>query len=105
MTKGNYYRFKTKRWFQEQGYFAEYMEQNQRLYIKGRVIFVKRDIAGADGFAMNEKEIIFWQAKLNKENIAKAIKDFNKYPYPDCVQRWVVVWTPRAREPQIVEVT
>ena len=102
--RGNYYKFKTKRWFREKGYFSEYLEQNQRIYVKGKVIFVKRDLAGADGFEMDGREIIFWQAKLNTQNIAQAIKDFHKYPYPPCVERWVVVWKPRAREPQIVEV-
>lgn len=103
--KGTYYRLKTKKWFKEKGYFCEYLEKTQRIYTKGKVIFIKRDIAGADGLAMNEKEIIFWQAKLNTANIASAIKEFHKFPYPDIVQRWIVVWTSRVREPQIVEVT
>jgi len=104
MTKGNYYRVKTKKWFQDKGYFTEYLEKNQRIFIKGRVIFIKRDLFGADGLSMNGKEMIFWQAKLNSDNIAKAVKEFNQFPYPSFVQRWIVVWTPKAREPQIVEV-
>ena len=102
--KGNYYKFKTKRWLRDKGYFCEYLEQNQRIYVKGRVIFIKRDLAGADGFAMDGKDIIFWQTKLNRKNVAEAVKEFKKYPYPACVQRWIVVWTPRDREPYIEEV-
>jgi len=104
MNKGNYYRIKTKKWFQDKGYFTEYLEKNQRIFTKGRVIFIRRDVAGADGLAMNGKELIFWQAKLNSDNIAKAFKEFNKFPYPNFIQRWIVVWKPRGREPQIVEV-
>ena len=104
MNKGSYYKYKTKKWFIEKGYFCEYLEINQRLYIKGKIIFIKRDLAGADGFAMDGKEIIFWQAKLNKAHIAEAIKEFHKFPYPPSVIKWIIVWEKRAREPQIVEV-
>ena len=102
MAKGNYYKYKTKQWFKMDGYFCEYVEQNQRIFIKGRVIFVKKDLAGADGIAMDKDRIIFWQCKLNKSHIAQAIKEFNKYPYPEFVDRWVIVWVPKAREPIVV---
>lgn len=102
--KGNYYKYKTKKWFEDDGYYSEYLEKKQRIFTKGRVIFINRDLAGADGFAMNKNEIIFWQCKLNKTHISDAIKEFNKYPFPDCVKRWIVVWEPRARAPHIVDV-
>ena len=38
MNKGSYYKYKTKKWFIEKGYFCEYLEINQRLYIKGKII-------------------------------------------------------------------
>ena len=101
---GNYYKLKTKKWFRDQGFFCEYLEQNQRIYVQGRVIFIKRDLAGADGFAMNGKQIIFWQSKLSTNNIAQAIKEFYKYPYPPCVDRWVIVWTKGCGAPNIQEV-
>ncbi len=102
--KGNYYKTKTKKWFEKEGYFSEYLEKNQRIFTKGKVIFIKRDTAGADGFAMNEDRIIFWQCKLNHGHIADAVKVFNQFPFPKCVERWIVVWVPRAREPEIIEV-
>ena len=102
--KGNYYKLKTKKWFQDKGYFCDYLEKMQRIYTKGKVIFIKRDVAGADGLAMNGQEMIFWQCKLNKKNIAEAIKEFNKFPYPKCVERWIIVWKPRVKEPEIIVV-
>ncbi len=109
MNKGTYYKTKTKKWFQKDGFHVEYLEKNQRIFVKGKVIFIKRDVFGADGLAMNTEKMIFWQCKLNKKNIAEAIKEFNKFPYPKacpqkCIERWIVVWTPRAREPEIIEV-
>jgi hypothetical protein len=105
--KGDYYRYKTKKWFQDLGYKTEYLEQRQRIYTKGKVIFVKRDLFASDGLSMNEDLMIFWQCKLNKKNIADAIKEFSKFPFPDSkeVERWIVVWEPRKREPEIIKVS
>ncbi len=102
--KGNYYKYKTKRWFTGEGYFCEYLEKTQRIYSAGKVFFIHKDLAGADGFAMNKDRIIFWQCKLNKSHIAGAIKEFQKYPFPDCVERWVIVWQKGQSNPDIVEV-
>ncbi len=101
---GNYYKLKTKKWFKDQGYFCEYLERNQRLFLPGKIIFIKKDLAGADGISMNGKEIIFWQAKLTNHNISEAIKEFNNYPYPPFVERWVIVWTKGGRKPEITKV-
>ena len=101
MNRGNYYRRKTKKWFEDKGYFADYLEKNQRIFTNGQIIFIKKDVAGADGMAMNGKEMIFWQSKLGNKNVAKAIKEFKSYPYPPSVGRWIIVWTPRGREPYI----
>jgi hypothetical protein len=103
-SKGNYYKLRTKKWFIAKGYACELLEKLQRIYIKGQVIFIKRDVFGSDGLAMNSEEIIFWNSKFGKLNIAKGIKEFHEHPYPTIVKRWVVVWEFRAREPEIVEV-
>ena len=107
VSKGNYWRLKTKQWFLDKGYSCEYLEKIQRLYTKGRIVFIKKDIFGADGLAMDGDKAIFWQCKLGKKNIAQAIKEFEKYPYPydhNVVERWIVVWTPRKKEPEVIVV-
>ena len=116
MSKGQYYKHKTKKWFEDKGYFCDYVERLQRIFItkrrkkgiateqEGRILFRKKDWAGADGIAMNEQEIIFWNSKLGKKNLAEGLKEFLKYPYPSCVKRWVIVWEKKAREPEIYDV-
>ena len=106
MTKGNYYKYKSKKWLEEKGYKVEYLEKLQRIYDKknNKVIFVKVDLFASDILAISKDEIIFVQVKLNKKNIAEAIKEFNKYPFPNFATRWVLVWTPRVGEPEIVNV-
>ena len=105
MNKGNYYKYRTKKYFINEGYSTEYVERNQRIFIKGQIIFKKQDVFGADGVSMKKDQIVFWQCKLNKKNIAPAVKEFKKFPFPKFVDRWIIVWIPRAREPQIIKVT
>lgn len=101
--KGNYYKYKTKKFFEKEGYICEYLERLQRIYKNGKVIYIKKDTFGADIIAMNENEICFIQSKLGKKNIDKGIKEFQKYPYPKFVRRILVVWEKKKREPEIIE--
>lgn len=104
MSRGDYYRWKTKKWFQKNGYSVEYVEVYRRIVKDGKVLLLKKDLFGADMIAMNGQEIVFANSVLYKKNIAKHVKEFEKYPFPDCVERWVVVWEKGKREPDIVEV-
>jgi hypothetical protein len=107
--KGTTYRYKTKRWFETLGYWTDYLEKNQRLFISGKIIFIKKDVAGADGISMNGKEIIFWQSKFNAEqlsnHIPEAIREFAKFPYPNAenIKLWIVAWKYRQRLPLIID--
>jgi len=104
--KGNYYKRKTKQYFKDLGYDVEYIEKLQRIYSKGKIIFIKRDLFFSDGLSINDDEIIFWQSKLNKKNIADAFKKYSEMKMPKCkqIKKWIIVWTPRAREPEIINV-
>jgi hypothetical protein len=108
MNKGNYYKKKTKDWFEKQGYVCEYLEKVQRIYTKNNLIFVKRDLFGADILAFNNQEIIFVQVKSGEKNtginVKKAIEEFKKYPFPHFVKRWIIIWRPRQTEPEIIDV-
>ena len=103
-SKGNYYKLRTKRWLEKKGYQVSFLERLQRIYVKGKVIFIKKDQMASDLLAVSESEIIFVQVKLNRNNIAQAVKEFSKFEFPAFVGKWIVVWEVRAREPEIIEV-
>lgn len=103
VSKGNYYRLRTKKWFEKKGFWVETIEKTQRIFVKGMVIFKKSDLAGADLLAMDGAQIIFANSVFGKKNVASHLKEFAKYPYPAFVERWVVVWEKGWREPEIIE--
>lgn len=108
--KGNYYKKKTKEWFEKRGYQVQLTEFMCAMVVKGKCFYRKIDIFGSDGISMNGKEIIFWNSKATttdrKDGISKmksdAKKEFEKYQFPNNVKRQAVIWIPR-KEPIIVE--
>lgn len=116
--KGNAYKYKTKKFFIENGYECEYTEKVQ-YFKKGPsspMIFLKKDLFGSDGIAMNEKEIIFWNSKCLFESdlepskldsiCADTVKDFAKHKIPNLpfVSMKLVLWQPR-KKPLFVDLT
>lgn len=104
VSKGNYYRLKVQKYLEKDGYMVAKLETKQRIYSPKGVFWKTSDVFAADLLAIREDDIIFVQVKSNAGDIAKGIRDFLIYPYPPCVQRWVVCWEPRAHEPIIQEV-
>lgn len=105
MSKGQYYKIRTRNWFKKQGYQTELLEKAQRILTKtGKIVWIKKDVFGADGLAMNKEEMIFWNAKFGKKNIAQGLKEMEKFTWPEYIKRWVIAWEFRAREPIIAEV-
>ena len=102
--KGNYYKVKTKEYFIEKGYVVEYLEKYQSIFIPKtkKVFHIKKDLFASDILAMNGEDIIFINSVLGKEHLAEHIREFQKYPFPKFVKRWIVAWTPRVKEPDIV---
>ena len=58
-SKGDYYKYKTKRYFIAKNYSTEYLERNQRIFRGGQIFFKKQDVFGADGVSMKKNQIIF----------------------------------------------
>lgn len=108
--KGNYYKRKTKKWLEEKGFEVEYIERYQRFFNKknNSVGYIKQDLFGSDMLAIKEDQIIFVQSKYNEKskskNVASAIKEFKKHKFPEFTDQWIVVWTLRVREPDIIDV-
>lgn len=107
--KGNYYKLRTKKWLQEQGYEVVNMEVQRRVFIPARpgfpekVLFIKQDLWGADLLASNRKELIAVQVKTHTTDIARGVKALCAAPWPGSVKMWVVLWPYRGREPVITE--
>lgn len=110
VSRGNYYKRKSKEWYESKGYTVQLTEFACGMIIKGRCIYRKIDIFGSDGIAMNGDEIIFWNSKATmpevKDGVTKmkssAKLEFEKYPFPKNVRRQAIIWLPR-QEPIIFD--
>jgi len=102
--KGNYYRLKTKKWLEKDGYQVAILECRQRIFTPKGIIFIGRDVWASDLMAANKEDLIFIQVKSNKVDIVKGMAEFKKYLFPSFVKKWVVYWESRAKEPIITEV-
>lgn len=107
-SRGNYYKNRTKLWYEARGYTVQLTEFTcARMIPGGRVVYKKIDIFGSDGIAMNGKEIIFWNSKSVQDGqIARekstGKKEFLQYPFPPLVKLHLVIWEPR-KKPKVYE--
>lgn len=110
-SRGNYYKKKTKEYFEKLGYTTQITEfMCGRAIPGGRIIYVKKDVFGSDGISMNGDEVIFWNSKHCSTNdpnniktqIRKAKKEFGSFPFPKGVSLQIVMWLPRVRKPDII---
>jgi len=107
--RGNYYRKKSKEYYEKLGFTVQITEfVCGRMIAPGKMIYQKRDVFGSDGIAMNGKEIIFWNSKsITTGRLAiekcEGKKEFEKYPFPDCVKRQLIIWKPREK-PIIIDI-
>lgn len=99
--KGNYYRLKTKKFFEADGYEVVNSEVRKAMPIKGRLVWIATDIFASDLIAMNGEEMIFIQVKANRTDVSKAVIAFSKHNFPATVRRVVVWWPPRSSVPEI----
>lgn len=106
--KGNYYKLRTKKWLEKKGYDVATMEKMYRVFNpKSKdVIYTKQDQFGSDLLAMNRDELVFVQVKFNtaRGKINEAMREYARFPFPDFVNKWIVVWERGAREPEIIEI-
>ena len=110
VSRGNYYKKKTKDWFEKQGYTTQLTEfLTTRPIGGGKVIYVKKDVFGADGISMNGEEIIFWNSKFSidsnskKSSKSSGKKDFRAFPFPKCVKRQLIMWQLRSKQPIVID--
>ena len=108
--KGRYYLYKTRDYLKDLGYQVEIVEKAQRIVTrddhgKPHVLFCKKDLWGGDLVARSKDELLWVQVKSNKTDISRRLKQLSEDDdWPPFVSRWVVIWEPRAKEPEIIEV-
>lgn len=110
VSRGNYYKTKTKKYFEKLGYDTQITEfMCGRPISKNKIIYVKRDVFGSDGISMNGTEIIFWNSKHtvtgNISNVkSEGKKEFEKYPFPKYIKCQLVIWQPKQKLPTIIDI-
>lgn len=109
-SRGNYYKTKTKDWYEKQGYTVQITEfMCGRVIGQGKIIYCKKDVFGSDGISMNGTDIIFWNSKHTLTgDIAveksRGKKEFEKYPFPKSVKKQLVIWQPRKKVPDVFDI-
>lgn len=106
IAKGNRYKYKTKKWLESQGFLVEYSEMVRYFFDrkKGVRIPIKKDLFYSDLIAIRSDVILFVQAKVNKRNLSLAKANFKRLAMPQNCEKWIVVWIPRKREPEIIKI-
>ena len=90
--------------FKKEGWAVEISELSQKIFTPKGIFNKTSDLFGADLIMMNSKDIVFVQVKSNRVEINKGLVELKRHPFPLHVQRWVVIWEHRARQPEIIEV-
>jgi hypothetical protein len=104
VAKGQYFKQRSKRWFEAQGYVVAFLERVLHVQGKHGLIPVKRDQLGSDLVAVSEKKILLIQVKGGascRSQLAAARAEFAKYPLAPYCENWIVMWLPQARAPEV----
>lgn len=105
VARGAYYKARTRRWLEKQGYQVGDLEVVRWVGGPAKRFPVKRDQFGSDLLAVSGDRLVFCQCKGGKSatgNFPDAKRLFDSFTFPPGTAKWVVAWTPRAREPRVV---
>jgi hypothetical protein len=105
VAKGQYWKGRTKKWLEAQGYQVAFLERVLWLQTARGRIPIKRDQFASDLLAVNLDEVIFVQVKggvSRRTQLAAARLEFAKFAFPAGTQQWIVCWAPRARLPEVI---
>jgi len=100
-SRGNYYKRRSKEYYEKLGYTVELTEFVTTRFIgKAKPIYVKKDILKSDGIAYNEKEFILWNSKhtltgnISSEK-SSGKKDYEAIIVPPFIKKHLIIWQPR----------
>lgn len=108
VAKGAYYKARTRKWLEAQGYGVVEMEIVRWIFTPRGRIPIKRDQYGSDLLALDVSgnRVIFIQCKggeSGSKNISSAKREFSRFQFPASTSRWVVAWPLRSREPIVYD--
>lgn len=106
--RGNYYLKKAIDFLNGEGFQVEKLEKLNSFFNPRtkKVGWKKSDIWFSDLVAMNEERLVFGQVKGGHGDlkINKAIENYKELKTPPGVEKWVIVYRPRVKHPEIIEV-
>jgi hypothetical protein len=102
--KGYYYLYKTKRYLEKRGWKVQKLEVPKVVFFGGKKVITHTDLWGADLIAIKGKRIAIIQNRTNKVDILPAIKNLEKQPWPNILEKWVVYWEKNSRTPTIIDI-
>lgn len=106
--KGQYWKSRTKKFLELAGYQVAFLERVLWIQTKVGRVPVKRDQFASDLLAVNREEIVFVQVKggvSRRSQLAAARNEFGKFAFPSGTKQWIVLWAPRARDPEVIVVS
>lgn len=106
VAKGNRYKYKTKKWLEAQGFKVEYTEIVRYFFDrkKCKMIPMKKDLFYSDLIAVRSDLILFVQVKVNKKNLSLSKALLRALEVPNNCCKWIVIWIPRKKEPEIMTI-
>ena len=106
-SQGQHWKARTKKWLEGQGYQVGHLERMLWIPTAGGRVPVKRDQFASDLLAVSPSAVVFIQVKggaSSRSQLAAARTAFADFACPPGAQQWIVLWQPRAREPELVVV-
>ena len=104
VAKGQYWKAKTKKWLEAQGYAVAFLERMLHIQGANGLVPIKRDQLGADLLAVSIEKTVRVQVKGGdtwRSQLAAARQEFLHYPLGPSSEEWIVGWPTRAREPEV----
>lgn len=104
-TRGAYYKARSKRHLERQGFTVFDMEIQRVVYTPAGMLPTKRDQLGSDIAYLTKDIVVFVQVKGGSRLLSVLIREarraFERYEFPQHSRQELHVWRPRARRPDV----
>lgn len=107
VARGSYYYTKSKKFLEEEGYHVEKLEKLTGYFSNGQMKWSKNDCLFSDLMAFNEEEFWLVQVKggTGELKIKKATENYQSLRTPSFIKKVIMVWRPRVKVPELIEIT